>query len=254
MSRLHKPVRYFAGFGLAGLISASVQAIADDLHWIPEPAELSSVGTIFGLFSAACFWIFLELRSAWKIALFICSCAAAYYSAMFLGVFWSSHAPALYFLRWRNAGPGADVYFVAGWVGGFVVLAAALLILLPRQAAWRVLLKAGGWSVVGGLLGALGYVAERLSAEQPVRWLRIVGEHAAVFVIWQTGMALLLAFALQLEQPSPSTRPLPESFAAKAGVTPSYSSSAFRVIFFAAILILLAYFVQWEIRTSIHHS
>src|SRR5215831_2975501 len=106
MNRLQKRALYFMGFGFAGLISASVQAIADDLHWIPEPAELSSVGTIFGLFSAACFWIFLELRSAWKIALFICSCAAAYYSAIFLGTFWDSHAPSFSFFRWGNSRPG----------------------------------------------------------------------------------------------------------------------------------------------------
>lgn len=252
MDRLQRPVWYFAGFGLAGLISASALIIADDHHWIPRLAPFAWVGITFGFFIAICFWIYVGLQSIGKQALFICSCTVAYYLSVLVANVWDSHVPALNSLRWGNWGPGAEVFFVAGWVGGFVVLAAALLILLPQQAAWRVLLKAAGWSLVGGILGALGYVMERFSVEQPYRWLQVIG-NASLFVIWQTGMALLLALAFRLEHGSSNARPVQDTLAGNTGVRPSYSSSALRVIFFATILILLAYFVQWDLRASMHH-
>jgi hypothetical protein len=174
----------FAAFPFAGLLSALLASILPRLGFF-------GIGGIFGASIAACFWLVGSLRSVWKTLIFI----AASMTALTLAILSTVNGPGIQLFSWvdRGWGLGPEEYFVGGAVGAAVILAATLFLLFPAQAVWRILAKAAGWSLVGGLLG---FVA---TAREPLfQWRG--SNFAQLFVVWQTGMASLLGLLVRMEQ------------------------------------------------------
>jgi hypothetical protein len=173
------------GFALAGLLSGLLDQVYDKLPFPKEWGSFLFLGAMFGLAIALCFWIFFRLRSIWKTLTFIAASAAAcllsFLAAGFiyentLGVSWLQDQTGRMVM--------GHVFFTGGFTGAFIILAAALFLLPPKMNVGGVFIKAACWSVLGGLLGIIGQTVGDL-------WLALV---------WQTGMALVLALMLWFEK------------------------------------------------------
>jgi hypothetical protein len=147
----------------------------------------------FGLFMSACFWMFFGLRSIWKTAVFILVSVAAAVLSIWSGVL--------------VVGPLGDFprylpeMCVGGYVGAFLILSAASLLLAPNVRLLRSLAKSSCWAIAGGVLAGIGTTAGpafhtirmRLNPGQP-------DSDVSLLLVWQTGMALVLALMLWTER------------------------------------------------------
>ena len=132
-----------------------------------------------------------------RIVAFVCACAAADLASLF-GAFGMEIA-----MRALSTGPASShiplpVPFAGGFVGAFVIVAAALLLLRPQTISWRslrsTLLAAAG----GGLLGIMGWRLGTLhslldSSHQQEPYF-------VLFAVWQTGVAFVLGLTLRHQQ------------------------------------------------------
>lgn len=193
------PVWFFASFGLAGLLSVTILIGLTQFRFAEDWLPGFYVGTIFGFTIAICFWLHFGLRSAWKTMLFIAACSVAYSLSVHSEEFLSSHIHIFNPFGHDMFMMPPEGLFGAGWVGAMLVLAAALFLLFPEQSVLRVAAKSIVWSLAGGLLG----VASGLNFSSSSKMLsRIFSEGMSLFLVWQTGMALVLALVLRLEQRS----------------------------------------------------
>jgi len=246
MNRLQKPVWYFAGFGLAGLLSVLLLPLCGYILIFHDRVPFLRVGVMFGLCIGVCLYVYLNLHSFWKITLFISACAAAFYLAIFSGFFIYSHVHTFDSLNQGRWGPGPDVFFIAGWVGAFVVLTSAQLLLLPREKLWRLVGISAAWSLTGGLLGMLGHAANDLRTQlgAHVGWVNVYGGDMPLLTVWQIGVAMVLALMMQVKRNSLAIQQPDTTSAADSG----RSLSVFGWIFFAVVFVLLLYSITWEIR------
>jgi hypothetical protein len=195
----------FLGFPLAGLISALLPVFFNFSRVFGDTLSQILVGGMFGAFSGLCCYWFMGLRSIWRIAGFIIASIAAYYASI-IAAFWA-HRNLIFLLdefRTRTSPIGAETFFVGGFTGAFTIFVAALVLLSPRQKIVSILWKGFLGAVAGGFLGVAGHAAGSL-----VYRLRLLlppmGLHGGDFdislaVVWQTGMALMLAFILWFEK------------------------------------------------------
>jgi hypothetical protein len=174
-----------AGFALAGLLSGLLDKVYDKLSFLNDWGPFLFLGAMFGLAIALCFWIFFRLRSIWKTLTFIAASAAACLVSFFAAGFTYDITLGVNWLR-DQAGHMVmgHVFFAGGFAGAFIILATALFLLLPKLNVGWVFIKAACWSLLGGLLGIIGDAVGD-------RWLALV---------WQTGIALVLALMLWFEK------------------------------------------------------
>lgn len=155
------------------------------------------------------------LQGAWKAILLIVPVAAAYYLSF------AAAGVAEYYLAIAEfpgtQSPSPDVspvsLFAGGVVGGFAVLAVfSMLVHYPGVSIGTLAMKSLKWSLVGGILGVIGwalgpslgmaiwYGVHGIGLTAPTETARnALGETSDVFalnVVWQTGMALVLAIML----------------------------------------------------------
>jgi hypothetical protein len=173
-----------ASFALAGLLSALLQGYTR-FHFLGDMGSLLFLGAIFGVALAVCLSIFFGLRSIWKTIILVAASAVAYpVSFLAAGLTYDN----ILGLSWlRNQAGDIEfqyVFFVGGFAGSFIILAAALFLSYPKLKVRWVFINAACWSVVGGLLGILGATVSNF-------WLTLV---------WQAGMACLLALVLSIQQ------------------------------------------------------
>lgn len=173
-----------ASFALAGLLSALLQGYPK-FRFLGDMGSLLFLGAIFGVALAVCLWIFFGLRSIWKTIAFVAASAVAYPVSFFAAGFTYDNTLGLSWLR-NQAGHIVFqyIFFVGGFAGAFIILAAALFLLCPKLKVRWVFIKATCWSVVGGLLGIFGATVGNF-------WLTLV---------WQAGMAFLLGLVLSIQQ------------------------------------------------------
>jgi hypothetical protein len=171
-------------------------------------------GALFGATLSVCLWLSKSVDALWKmLAITAASSATLPIAALVcIGLEYFSPLPI------DNIGKGfGDVsnaaLFVGGTVGAFLVLTTVLL-LLGFVIPWtRVLFKALCWSVVGGVLGIVGWslgpwlgktiwsLKDNLRLTAPGdRFEYALAQGRAgidsLLLVWQTGMGLLIGLAV----------------------------------------------------------
>ena len=195
------------GFLLAGLASGWMTA-RDQWRMLGLANALGSL--TFGLFMSACFWIFFRLRSIWKTAVFILASVTAPFLSVWSGVL--------------LVGPLGDIprylpeMCVGGYVGAFVILSAASLLLAPDVRLLRSLAKSSCWAIAGGVLAGIGTTSGRaFHAIQMLLNPYRSDSEIALLLVWQTGMALVLGLMLWSERKHWSNRTVPRASRAPSG-------------------------------------
>jgi hypothetical protein len=185
MNRSRKLFLCLGAFALAGLLSAIVDWGYDKLPFPKGFGSFLLLGAIFGFTIAFCLWIFFKLRSLWKTLVFIAASASACLLSFFAAGFTYENTLGASWLR-DQAGHlyMAHVFFAGGFTGAYIILVTSLFLLGAKLNVGPLLIKAACWSLPGGLLGVMGETVGE-------RWLALV---------WQTGMALVLALMLFFEE------------------------------------------------------
>jgi hypothetical protein len=176
------------GFPLAALCSALVT-----VGWQPRLLGHQDFlgGTVFGAFTAVCFYFIASRASSiWKPPVFILVSAGAPYIAFIAAAISHDYI-------FQRVHPGLDLkpeFFVGGFVGAILVLAASRSLFYLRPRPRSTLLKSFLWSFVGGLLGVIGSLTEPLFTHIRMRLAphRTDLDVSMIFV-WQIGMGFVLA-------------------------------------------------------------
>jgi hypothetical protein len=179
---------------LAGLGSALFTVIVASAGYL----QRISVGLNFGI-ALAVYFVWYEGYRRWKKMLgFIFACAAAFPAASAAGF------PLLIVFP-MHASMSSDrldfpipIFFAAGCIGAFIVLAAGSFLLGPRRFTWKFLGTLSLWSLGGGFLGVIGTPTDVISTHG-------YNHMFLLFLVWQPGVAILLGLLLGRER-----RALPE--------------------------------------------
>jgi hypothetical protein len=249
---------------VAGLLAGLLTIVVPPFVWrLGSPFYLGAlfgifVGDIFGAVISVYFWVFLRTRSVAKLIEFILASTFAYivalYATMFSSEFigFSSHTSA-------NAGsletPPIGAFFLGGASGAFILLIAALLLFSSRVDPWRVVLRALLWSIVGGVLGVLGWASGPFLGQAVLSALgqRAVlsspgdagtGYYYSLYLVWQTGMGLVLG--ILLAQEAVQVTSFPDSISRSRIRSPQAVRVA-RLCSVAIVVLVLAYFARREI-------
>lgn len=186
--RTEKSVRWaFVGFPFAGLASVLVTV------WmrLTQLGRFNLGGSVaFGVFLSGWFWVFPGLRSIGKTMIFILVSPAALVLAIL---------SAIPFVNGPD--PQYSAEFVGGYVGAFVILLAALLLLARQPRLLRSIAKSLCWAIAGGALAIIGMASGpefhslrmRLDPHQP-------DSDISLLFVWQIGMALIFALMLWFEE------------------------------------------------------
>ncbi len=168
------------GLAAAGLASALIS--------IPFKDNPLILGAIFGTVLVVYFTLFEGLRTPVRFFLFLMACSASYPLSALAALF--SHF---------EASEGLDItlaqFSVGGGVGAFIVLLPGMLLFGPAQMRGDTLGLALFGALGGSILGLLGGELDRAVG------LHRVGDFgASVFLVWQSGVALILGLLLKWGQ------------------------------------------------------
>ena len=203
MAMRFRPILWIAA---AGLLSAMFGICL-------MPFTFYAAGAWFGAATGICLKKFRMLDNR-QTNSFVIVCIVAYIVSFILALALSGAFPPIFYT------PNPDretslVFAEAGALGGFLVLGAALWLVRPRRSGIDVLIGGFCGAVSGGALAAagrnlgpsLGIAVVKIFALTP--WLPAISSsnseyqnYYAIFVIWQTGMALLLGLILSFLPPS----------------------------------------------------
>jgi hypothetical protein len=240
----------FAGL-LAGVLTIVLPLLTlrvDDLFYL-NTAFGVFIGNIFGLVISVYAWVVLRQRSVMRAVGFVLSCTAAYvlafFSTLFLG---AGH------LSQRGGGAVADspawVFFVGGAIGAVVVLVAALLLYSNEHGAAQMVSLVAGGSLVGGILGVVGWAFGPSVLGRSMLSLIDPGSPSlrpyanqdvfyefSLYLVWQTGMGAVLGVLF-------SRFDIPENLATQVASTQNSGpkTRSLRVAFICAVVAVLAFF------------
>lgn len=183
--------------------------------------ELLLLSTIFGFFLAACFGIFGVMRDIRGMAIFIGGSILAYSLAVATGSIsgvLSQFGSAVFYSMLNRSRPleplvySADL-FVGGFVGAFVILMVLFHVVVSEVQRRRRAATAAYWSLAGGALAVIGWklgpslgmalwsgLHARGVTPSTETALNAAGQPShelSLYLVWQTGMALILGLALQ---------------------------------------------------------
>jgi hypothetical protein len=154
-------------------------------------------GIIFGIALSAHMATFRGTRSVPRLIGFVATCALASFVSVFATVWTPLHPHFLDFSGGASGEIDTSRFFTGGLVGAAIVCAGAFFFVSPKQDLTKFLLKALSISLACGLLGVLGWsVGERLQAARSPPQFGGNLDFNALYVIWQTGAASLLALLL----------------------------------------------------------
>jgi len=223
VDRLESNWKSLASLTAIGLVSAvTILLLGPALSGAWPPSALRDallgqdfIGITYGIAIAFYFIVFERLRSVQQVALFIfvstCAYPAAEFTAFALYDKFPGNHPAS--TNSQDLGVPLPIFFVAGFLGAFLVLFAALYLFCAHLKDLRVLKLALLGALAGGVLGMAGWWIGTLifpSTPQPL-----------LFLIWQPGVCLVLAALLALVRlPSIS----PTLAVPSAGVVLTYDS------------------------------
>lgn len=150
-------------------------------------------GALFGTTVALYFALAEDFRTPLRLLAFLCACSASYPLSMFSAFGYAivihqlTGTPALI----NDLGVPLIDIFIGGCVGACVVLFSGILLFGPSAMSRWVIGAIVLCTVGGGVLGILGGEIDRqLSPANN-------NTQAGVFVVWQTGVALMLGLLLQ---------------------------------------------------------
>jgi hypothetical protein len=207
---------------LAGLLSGLTTA---GLAYPCRQVGVYGIGSVFGAIMGIALAKTKMLQGSWKAVLLIVPAAAAYcLSFATTGVAEFCLALAK-FPGTQSPAPTVSsvALFAGGMVGGFIVLAVfSMLVHYPDVAIETLAVKSLSWSPLGGFLGVIGWELGPLLGMVVWSGVHSVGltdptetyQNAllsdkchlfSLWVIWQTGMALVLAIMLQRASPRKDT-------------------------------------------------
>jgi hypothetical protein len=228
----------------AGFISA---AFTITTQLLGKKIEADSFGgEFFGLIIVAYFVLWEGSGIGWREAAFVLASTIAYFAA-----FLSGTAVGLVSMGAVGLVFGGDQMPLAGvtaggYVGAFIVLAASLRLFVPEKFGSSLLVRSALWSPIGGALGILGWISGpdvaqfRFKIQQRLDLIPLAGpyhfsvtkqdHYFSLFVVWQTGMALVIALLLWYERRRTNT------VLSHLGFKPAYSA-----VFVCGVLGVLAW-------------
>lgn len=170
-------------------------------------------GEIFGAVIAVFLCIFLPSRSLVKAIWAIVASTFAYlvawyttvYSSMFGGMM-KPHEPSSGTLE----NTSVFAFLIGGTVGAFALLFPLFLVFSRTRTARRAFLDSSIWSVAGGVLGAIGWALGPSLGKVAASMLGYHGTsnpgelsdqayYDSIFLVWQTGMGLVLGLLFSRE-------------------------------------------------------
>lgn len=184
-------------FPLAGLFSALLSL---SLNFPLGFGGMFLFSAIFGACNAVCLhWLF-GLRSVWRTVLFIAASAVSAFISVRAAGWTDSHLALFDPIRGESM-VDPERLFAGGFVGAFVILITGMWAVSPAPTLWSTLLKAFCGALVGGILGVGGWAAGPLfyRIRSHLRWTLHGGDYdQSLVIIWETGLALVLALLLRL--------------------------------------------------------
>jgi hypothetical protein len=138
-----------------------------------------------------------------------------------------------------------QLVFMGGTVGAFVVLLAAFLLFASANITGRSTGRLILWSLIGGVLGVIGWVAPSAMQSQPGQNHQDPVESTVLYVVWQTGVALCVAFV--------GLAPAEQVRSSPSAAQPAQRSMAMKVtarVFFGGIFAFFA----WQIYGDFHDA
>ena len=268
MSNLAKNSKSILLLTTTGLVSAVVTVLLSPgtaiIPLLPkiiaDELGMGFAGSVYGIAIALYFVSFERIRSVWRVLLFIivstCAYSGAVFSAFALFQVWPSKTGA------NMSSPKLDIPlpipFVAGLLGAFLVLFAALYLFYQRVSQIRVLKLAFSGSFLGGLSGVLGWGLGTLlpgNDEISIVCSSLTWQPAVSFTLGvllaavrppvhvpQTPNLLGIAWPRAVDSFSPSSAPQPSQTPRSAGFP------IIAVVFF----LVIASFVAWRASEVLH--
>lgn len=187
MSQLTQRALLLAFAGFASAVFADVTSkLGMGIGWFYP-------GLVFGVAIAAVLVLHSGVRSPWKLTGFVAASTVAYpisiAAVMLTDVIRNS----------RDSGLPTWGIFIAGCLGALIVYLAAFVLLAPANSTWGSTIRPFLWSLVGGVLGVIGFLASgAIPAGDPQNSGNAV-QDPVLSAVWQTGVALCAAFVLPVE-------------------------------------------------------
>ena len=153
--------------------------------------ESAAFGAAIGLY-------FLVFTRAWAGSmLFVLACVAAHWLSVFVGAMAAIALNVAAGLPIESHGPAVlPAFLLAGTVGAMIVLFGALYLFGPGRVDRGALRRAALWSMGGGGLAVFGWrYGQSIETLAPSQYMPLT-----TIVVWQTGVALVIALMLSLEE------------------------------------------------------
>jgi hypothetical protein len=233
-----------------GLVSGILTCLISVLPFSIGNALFLFVGLVFGVVISVHFWFFRGVRSAFRLLTFTATCTVAYIVSFFATAWSPFHPQFLNFSGIDSRAIDSSPFLTGGFLGAAIVCAGIYFFLAPSKN-WQVfLLKAAFISVACGLLGVLGWaVGNQLLIGG---WLSGLGsslQYYALYVIWQTGAALLLGVLLPpLEAPVAAPDRVQPKIATLQTETRRTPLSETATIFLVLVVSTLAWFIVRQVQ------
>ncbi|HWF04410.1 MAG TPA: hypothetical protein VHA06_12020, partial [Candidatus Angelobacter sp.] len=206
-----------AAFSAVGLLSGVLTAWSLNYLSVLE----FWVGGIFGAAMAICLSLRQRRWSGLRIMALIASSMLAHFAAIWspIGLLYVQRLLHIASNESSSNDFSPQRFALAGFVGAFVFML-AVLFLFYREQGWRVPAQAAALSLPGALLGLVSALASNTVQEVIAQWITPSTSWGAkpemfysAYLIWQTGMALMLAaFLPPNATPTLSMQPAEEEF------------------------------------------
>ncbi len=189
---------------MSGILTCALQFILSFLG----RAFVSASDFVFGAAIGLYFWRFRGLRDGRKLIAFVLGSGLAFQVAIVTTMFSPPLRNILGFSSSSTELLPSDKFFFGGFVGAIILLASGYFFLSAWPRPKGFVLDALGLSIIGGALAILGWFlgpSLGLFFSKALKAVHLVGASSTIrananayslFIIWQTGMAVLLGIAL----------------------------------------------------------
>ncbi|HET7873425.1 MAG TPA: hypothetical protein VFL42_12980, partial [Terriglobales bacterium] len=172
------------GFPLAGLVSATLSLKSRYACFLDPLGSLE-----FGFLLAICFCVFFGVRSLSKALVFIFASTASAYLSI-----WSA---VLVLGRLGDNPTYLPETFVGGYVGAFVILLTAVLLVAPDIELLLALVRSFSWALTGGLLAVIGRAAGPMFHDLRMQLDRgLPDSDFSLILVWKIGTAFVVALLI----------------------------------------------------------
>ena len=193
-------------------------------------------GFLFGALLAGYLWLCHGVRAFGRLLALVAVSGAAFHVALMSAIELSA-APELF--GWFDSGgpgPGPTPYFAAGILGG-AILSSMFVVILPRRSSSKVMLRdVAICSGAGGALGLVGAVVTRQTM--------MIATHLPLFILWQSGMAFVMAMIAERSAPEGEVRKRSDSVPAVSSPDPLSGAS---LALFRAMVVLSVLVFTWMV-------